>query len=170
MGGTEMAEPRSDDRFVGYSADQAHSLGEALAAVSAAMNEFRAAISEETSPIQLWPHHFDLSMLWLPGQKIEGQDPDDEEHSDKQMNFGFTFGDQGIAEPYFYVTAYPLPDGFTELELPTGTYWQTEGFSGAVLAYKTLIQNSDPHGYLLELWTRLLTAGRRKMCAAGNSR
>ena len=43
-------------------------------------------------------------------RKIPGQDPADEESSDKQMNFGFTFGDEGIPEPYFYITAYPLPD------------------------------------------------------------
>ncbi len=127
------------------------------------MAEFRAGIKEETSPIQLWPHHFDLSMLWLPGEKIEGQDPDNEEYSDKQMNFGFTFGDEGIPEPYFYVTAYPLPDGFPSLELPTGTEWQTEGFSGAVLLYKTLINSSDPHSYLLDLWAGLLSAGRDQM-------
>ena len=127
------------------------------------MAEFRAGIREETSPIQVWPHHFDLSMLWLPGEKIEGQDPDDEEYSDKQMNFGFTFGDEGIPEPYFYVTAYPLPDAFADMKLPAGTHWQTEGFNGAVLLYETLLQSSDPYGYLLSLWDGLLAKGRAEM-------
>lgn len=154
------------DRFAGYSAKHAQSLGRVLNDVSAAMAEFRAGIREETSPIQLWPHHFDLSMLWLPGEKIEGQDPDNEEYSDKQMNFGFTFGDAGIPEPYFYVTAYPLPDSFPSLSLPVGTEWKTEGFSGAVLLYKTLAESSDPTGYLQDLWTRLLSAGRVQMLAA----
>ena len=155
--------PRGTDRFVGYSAKHANSIGYALGVVSALMAEFRAGIREETSPIQLWPHHFDVSMLWLPGEKIEGQDPDNEEYSDKQMNFGFTFGDESIPEPYFYVTAYPLPDGFPELELPTGTQWQTEGFNGAVLLYKTLIKSGDPNAYLLDLWQTLLSAGREQM-------
>jgi len=154
---------QGSDRFAGYSAEWAQSLGRVLNDVNAAMTEFRAGIPEETSPIQLWPHHFDLSMLWLPGEKIEGQDPENEEYSDKQMNFGFTFGDEGIAEPYFYVTAYPVPDGLPSLSLPAGTEWKTDGFSGAVLLYKTLAESSDPKGYLLDLWTRLLLAGRDQM-------
>ena len=149
--------------FADYSKEHGANVGHTLSFVSAALANFRAGIREETSPIQLWPHHFDLSMLWLPGEKIPGQDPLDEEYSDKQVNFGFTFGDEGIPEPYFYVTAYPLPDGFAELPLPAGSRWQSEGFSGVVLPYQSLIENSDPNGYLLELWQGLLSAGREQM-------
>ncbi len=155
-----------DEEFAGYSADSAQNLAQVLNSVSVAMAEFRAGIREETSPIQLWPHHFDLSMLWLPGEKIPGQDPENEEYSDKQMNFGFAFGDAGIPEPYFYITAYPLPDEFPNLVLPTGTTWQSDPFSGAVLTYKTLRESSDPNGYLLDLWNGLLLAGRKHMLAA----
>jgi len=69
-----------------FSASQSESMGKVLRSVATAMETFRAGIREETSPIQLWPHHFDLSMIWLPGDKIPGQDPADEEYSDKQMN------------------------------------------------------------------------------------
>ena len=79
------------------------------------------------------------------------------------MNFGFTFGDEGISEPYFYVTAYPLPDGLAESPLPPGTAWQSDGFSGAVLLYRTLTEESDPSAYLLQLWNTLLSAGRERM-------
>ncbi|MDH3613715.1 MAG: DUF5996 family protein [Gammaproteobacteria bacterium] len=150
---------------VTYSAEHARSLHLTLNSVSAAMAEFRAGIPEETSPIQLWPHHFDLSMLWLPGEKIAGQDPRNEEYSDKQMNFGFTFGDEGIPEPYFYVTAYPFPDGFPSLRLPAGASWHTQGFNAAVLRYRLLIESSDPDAYLLDLWNSLLSAGREQMLA-----
>lgn len=154
-----------ENGFADYAAEHARSLAHILNSVSGAMSSFRAGIPEETSPIQLWPHHFDLSMLWLPGEKIAGQDPENEEYSDKQMNFGFTFGDEGIPEPYFYVTAYPLPDGFPSLRLPVGTSWRTDGFNGAVLPYRLLIESSDPNGYLLDLWNGLLTAGREQMLA-----
>ncbi len=153
----------SEDAFAGYSAEHACNLARTLSCVSAAMELFRAGIREETSPIQLWPHHFDLAILWLPGEKIPGQNPGDEEYADKQMNFGFTFGDEGIPEPYFYVTAYPLPEVFPSMDLPTGTTWHTEGFSGAVLLYRSLMQNPDPNGYLLSLWSTLLSAGRKHM-------
>jgi hypothetical protein len=149
--------------FAAYSTEQAYKLGRSINAVSAALDVLRAGIREETGPIQLWPHHFDLSMLWLPGEKIPGQDPANEEYSDKQMNFGFTFGDAAIQEPYFYITAYPLPDAFPSMALPAGTAWQSEGFSGAVLCYRTLMKYDDPKAYLIDLWTQLLSAGREQM-------
>lgn len=159
--------PQVDDEataeFAGFNNEDAFKLGRAINAVSAALELFRSGIREETSPIQLWPHHFDLSMLWLPGPKIPGQDPDNEEYADKQMNFGFTFGDEAIPEPYFYVTAYPLPEALPNLQLPVGTTWQTEGFSGAVLAYSELVKNTNPKAYLIDLWTQLLSASRTQM-------
>jgi hypothetical protein len=144
-----------------YSAEIAETLGETLRSVNAALATFRAGIHEETSPIQIWPHHFDLAMLWLPGKKIPGQDQENEEYSDTQMNFGFTFGDKGIPEPYFYITAYPLPDVFTGLALPHGTTWHDDGFSGAVLLYRTLLETASPADYLVNLWNFLLFAGRK---------
>ena len=144
-----------------YSVEIAASLSATLRSVNAAMSTFQAGIREETSPIQIWPHHFDLGLLWLPGAKVAGQDPENEEYSDKSMNFGFTFGDEGIAEPYFYITAYPLPDVFPSLPLPPGATWHTEGFSGVVLPYRSLLENTKPADYLVELWNDLLTSGRK---------
>ena len=150
-----------ETRFVSYSSEQANKLARTISAVTAALISFRAGVREETSPIQLWPHHFDLAMLWLPGDKVPDQDPNDEEFADKQMNFGFTFGDEGIPEPYFYITAYPLPDAFSTLELPDGTQWQSDGFTGAVITYRRLLEESDPTDYLLRLWSQLLAFGKR---------
>lgn len=147
----------------GYSADIADSLCAALRSISGAMAALRAPIAEETSPIHIWPHHFDLAMLWLPGEKIAGQDSANEEISDKQMNFGFAFGDEGIPEPYFYITAYPLPDAMPKLALPDGTIWQDDGFSGAVLLYQRLLEEPNPQEYLVNLWNILLSAGRQHM-------
>jgi len=156
--------PGNDDSsFRGYSIEHAHRFGRAINAVGGALDLFRGSIPEETSPIQLWPHHFDLSMLWLPGEKIPGQDPGNEEYSDKQMNFGFTFGDDSINEPYFYVTAYPLPDTLSKLPLPAGAQWRSEGFSGAVVLYGDLLKHADPKTYLVNLWSHLLASGREQM-------
>jgi hypothetical protein len=155
--------PDEEKPTAGYSAEIAVQLGAAWRAISTAMEQFQSGIRKESSPVMLWPHHFDLAMMWLPGENIPGHDPDDEENADKQMNFGFTFGDAGIAQPYFYVTAYPLPEAFADFALPAGTNWHTEGFSGAVLHYRTLLQNSDPTAYLLNLWNVLLSAGREHL-------
>lgn len=154
----------SDEPYPDYSAEMAGKLHQAFAAVAAALEELRAGIREETSPIQVWPHHFDLSMIWLPGTRVMGVDHADEEAADKQMNFGFVPGDTAIPEPYFYVTAYPHPDDLLDVELPPGTLWQTEGFTGAVLKYRDLVAMDDPADYLCTLWDRLIEAGRRHLC------
>ncbi len=79
------------------------------------------------------------------------------------MNFGFTLGDAGIPQPYFYVTAYPLPDAFPNLELPAGATWHAKGFNGAVLRYETLLTSHDPQGELVGLWEFLVANGRKHM-------
>ncbi len=147
-------------KFRGYSPATASTMAGALSSVTSVLDSFRAGIREETSPIQLWPHHFDLSMIWLPGDKIAGEDPDDEENADKQMGFGFVFGDGGIPEPYFYITAYPTHDAFGSLELPEGAVWKSDGFTGAVVTYRTLLDQSDPGAYLMKLCEQLLAAGK----------
>ena len=154
---------RSDTTFPGYSPAQAQKLHGALSSVAAALEQLRAGIREETSPIQMWPHHFDLSMIWLPGGKIAGQDPADEESADKQMNFGFVFGDSEIAEPYLYITAYPAVDAIGKTALPDGATWHSQGFSGAVVRYESLIAMPDAADYLQDLWARLLAAGRNHL-------
>lgn len=164
----EPAKDKSnDDEHPGYVAEQAILLHQAIGSVTPVLEDFRAGIREEKSPIQVWPHHFDLSMIWLPGAKIEGQAIEDEESADKQMNFGFTFGDSSIEEPYFYVTAYPTPDALPKLELPEKTAWRSEGFSGAVTLYKDVAAMKDPQAYLLGAWRRLLSAGKEHLAEQG---
>lgn len=160
---TQIAAADRGVAFAGFSPQHAAAMGETLRSVATALEEFRASVAEETSPVQLWPHHFDLSMIWLPGEKIEGQDPENEEYSDKQMNFGFAFGDEGIPEPYFYVTAYPAPDEMADVKLPAGALWKTGGFTGAVVSYQDVAESGDGIGYLQDLWTILLLAGRKHM-------
>ncbi len=157
-GGSETAYP-------GYSSEQSTLMHRALGSIAAVLEDFRATIREEKSPIQVWPHHFDLSMIWLPGPKVPGQNPGDEEYADKQMNFGFAFGDESIPEPYFYVTAYPLPDTLPGTPLPAGTTWHSDGFSGAVLLYRDLVAMQDPAGYLLGMWKGLMEAAREHLCS-----
>ena len=143
--------------------EHAQTIGCVWRAVLTALERLRNELREETSPLQLWPHHFDLSPLWLPGELLPDQDPDNEEYADKQMNFGFTLGDAGIAQPYFYVTAYPLPDAQPVTPLPDGSYWHTSSFTGAALLYKTLLQQDDPQAYLLKLWRIMVRAGREHL-------
>ncbi len=158
------SEEMDDTPHPDCSAQVARDLHVALASVAASLERFRATIREETSPIQVWPHHFDLAMVWLPGAKVVGTDPADEETADKQMNFGFLFGDSFIAEPYFYITAYPHPEDLQKVELPAGSEWYVDGFKGAVLKYNELARQEQPTEYLHALWNQLLSAARQHLC------
>lgn len=107
-----------DTRSLAYDPAAAHQLWQVLSQVDLALKAFRATLRQETSPVQLWPHHFDLAMLWFSGRPVPDQDRDQEKWADEQMNYGFSTGDAGIPEPYFYATAYPSPAGLTEAQLP----------------------------------------------------
>lgn len=121
----------------------------ALSEIDSVFRRFRGRLREETGPVQLWPHHFDLAMLWFSGNLIAGADPADAENADEQMNFGFVPGDESIPEPYFYITAYPSPDGLTKISLHDGAYWHTDGFTGAILPYSDWRKTDDPATALL---------------------
>jgi hypothetical protein len=136
---------------------------QALSRVDAILKRFRHGFRAESSPVQLWPHHFDLAVLWLSGRLVPGQDPDDPDYADEQMNFGFSTGDEGIPEPYFYATAYPTPAGFTEQALPDGATWYAAGWTGAVLAYAFVTRAGDPQARLLEFLAAAHEAGARFM-------
>ena len=121
-----------------------------LIEIDSILKEFRAGFLEETSPVQLWPHHFDLALLWFSGRKVPGQDPNNPDYADEQMNFGFSTGDEGISDPYFYATAYPTPDGWSGSSLPDGAYWTHEGWTGTVLPYQKVVEAQNGRQLLLD--------------------
>ena len=79
------------------------------------------------------------------------------ESATEQMTFGFSTGDDNFAEPYFYATAYPEPDGFVGSPLPDPAFWNNQGFSGAVLLYSALRESGSP----AELLAKFLRAVHR---------
>jgi hypothetical protein len=137
-----------DDTVLVYDRAAAMQFWQALTQIEAVFQEFKGGLRQETGPIHLFPHHFDLSVNWFSGRHIPGADPDDAENADEQMNFGFVTGDSSVRDAYFYVTAYPEPDGFTEFILPDGAYWHTDGFVAAVLPYEELA-GDDQAGFRL---------------------
>ncbi len=132
---------------------------QALTFTHAVLAEFRAGLPGSTTPIQLWPHHFDLAVNWFSGRKVPGYDPEDLEWADEQMGFGFSTGDGGIPDPYYYVTAYPWPEAIVESPLPALAHWHREGWNGAVLRYDALLAASDPSRLLLSFLRRAQEAG-----------
>lgn len=136
---------------------------QALPQIDAVFNQFKGELRQETLPVQLWPHHIDLAILWFSGRLVPGVDPANEESADEQMNFGFSLGDEGVPAPYFYITAYPLPAGLTGTPLPADAVWHTQGFTGAVLPYESLLTASDPTEKLLTFLRTVQKAGASLM-------
>jgi hypothetical protein len=122
---------------------------QALVSIDQIFNQFKAELPGESGPVQVWPHHFDLALLWFSGRKVPGVDPANEEYADEQMNFGFSTGDEAIPDPYFYATAYPWPEAIVAAPLPPGAIWQTEGWKGALLKYDSLLESGNAAEHLL---------------------
>ena len=135
----------------------------ALKEVNELLNKFRDQLGGERSPVQLWPHHFDLSMSWFSGRLVPGKDPNDAESTKEQMMFGFSTGDDGIPDAYFYITAYPIPEGFPNFDMPGGARWNTNGFQGGVMMYESLIKADNPEEILLNYFRTFQRAGSELM-------
>ena len=153
----------TDDSEGAYNKTAVSNYWQALTQIDAVFKQFRHSFRRESSPVQLWPHHFDLALLWFSGNLVPDQDPKDPEVADEQMNFGFVPGDEGIAEPYFYATAYPTPEKFTDEPLPADAYWHTEGWTGAILPYAALTAADDPRAKLLDYLQKTHEAGKKWM-------
>lgn len=135
-----------------YDPHSAEAYFQALVRIDGLLKQFQHGLRQETSPVQLWPHHFDLAMLWLSGRLVAGQDSDNAEYADEQMNFGFATGDLDLPEAYFYVTAYPAPKGWGDAPLPAPARWHRLGWTGALLTYADWRQMPDPAAGLLHFW------------------
>jgi hypothetical protein len=106
-----------------------------LNAVFTAAARFRAQLSGYMTPVVVWPEHFDLSFLWFAGEPTGTDAP--------LINFGFAPFGGGIAHPYLYAYAYPMPENAIETTLPTPAYWHTEGWRGAVVPYAQIAHAED---------------------------
>jgi hypothetical protein len=78
------------------------------------------------SEIRCWPHHYDLATLVTI---VENEDLE----KTKSIGFGFSPGDGGFDEPYFYLTPWPYPPTEKLFELRKPAFWNTEGWTGGVL-------------------------------------
>lgn len=137
----------------------------AMSAIDLVLKEFRCRLVGKTSPVHLFGHHFDLSLVWFSGRKIDGEDPSDLELACEQMSFGFSTGDDNLGDPYFYATAYPEPEGFVGSPLPEPARWNRNGFSGAALPYQDLRRSADPAAILARFLDRAHRIGADLMGA-----
>jgi hypothetical protein len=153
----------ADDQVLPYDPEAMARYLRAINWIDAVFKAFKGELREESSPVQIFPHHMDLAMSWFSGHRVPGVDPADEERADEQMTFGFVTGDESIQDAYFYATAYPVPAGWTDLMLPDEAYWHTEGWTGAILPYAALVASERPRELLLEYLRVTQAHGKRAM-------
>jgi hypothetical protein len=111
----------------------------ALWNITQTMAAFREGLPGFKTPLVVFPHHFDLSFLWFPGDHQDEHQP--------HLNFGFAPFSEGYPRPYFYTYAYPVPAGYREIILPEGVSW-AQPWTGTVQLYDDLAKSSDPLGQL----------------------
>ena len=148
----ELDENRIETGHYDIDQEYASRLGQVYGQLAQCLARFRSGLPVETSPIQLWPHEFDLAMLVLTGRKIPGQDAENEEVSDEQLNFGFVPGDEGIREPYFFITLYPNVERLGEVSLLDEAYFHNEGWNGIDMLYDSFRKNPQAESMLMSLW------------------
>jgi hypothetical protein len=148
-----------------YDPNQARHYGQVLHALAGLWVQFQTELPGKTSPVQLWPHHFDISLVWFSGRNVPGVDPSDVENAAEQTAFGFSTGDDGIPDPYIYITAYPFPDSLTGTALPAPARWHTTSWQGALIPYGELVERSDAADQLLNIFRAVRRAGAETMQA-----
>jgi len=153
----------ADETPLGYNPDHAQRYNQILQRLAEIWRGFQSELPGKVSPVQLWPHHFDLSLVWFSGRTVPGVDPNDVENAQEQMAFGFSTGDEGISDPYIYITAYPFPTGLTATPLPAPACWHTSGWQGALIPYNELAQRSDAVDRLREILRATQRAGAEIM-------
>lgn len=140
--------PKTNDLTTPFRVDP--SLGAEYASVLyttfTAMARFRARLKGMMTPLVVWPHHFDLSMLWFSGT---GSD----EHTDPHINLGFAPFSDGFPRPYIYAYAWPTPRGTTNTLLPSPARWHRASWNGVVIDYDVLrtdLKPEEPPAFKIE--------------------
>jgi len=82
-----------------------------------------------------WPHHFDVGNILLLDRDVPAREA-------RQIGIGLSPGDASYAEPYLYLTPWPIPTGAALPALATGR-WHAAGFTGAILTGTELARAGD---------------------------
>ncbi len=97
--------------------------------------------------IAIWPHHFDMGGIFI----LDRDKPFEEA---RQIGFGLSPGDHNYDEPYFYVTPWPIREGASLPDLPSGGLWHTEGFTGAILRAQSMVESPQDQRQRVEAFLK----------------
>lgn len=151
----------ADDAERSYDPAAAQAYSEALSNINHNLGMYRASLSGEVGPLQVWPHGFDLAFEWF-GTRVETY----EEHgktveTPAQLNLGF----YPAGRAYLYSNPWPFNEALTQVELPAPAQWHTEGWQGSILYYDDLLSEKDPEATLMEYAQAVFAAASRTLTA-----
>ena len=126
----------TDDTKREYNFQSASELFKFYSIFDMALKEFKGTLTQETSPVQLWPHHMDIAFACYAKSGL-------------LITCGFLPGDGSIEEPYFYITAYPEIEDTSSIKLEGKAYWHTTEWQGIIYKYGDLKESVSPRKELL---------------------
>ena len=135
-------DPVDPDTALSVDGNASRAIGDWFGFATSVLEELRRTDGAvDVSRVQLWPEHFD------PAMEIGSAD------SGQRASYGASPGDGSSAEPYLYVAPWSgVPD-------ESDSYWNAEGFGGALLSYSDLLGAGDQRQTALEF----LRAGLTKL-------
>jgi Family of unknown function (DUF5996) len=143
----------SDDSAREYDPDAASRFFIALVNIDYLFKKHRASLEGMVSPVQLWPHNFDLAFEWFGSRRVEQEEHGRMSSHPSQLNLGFFPGEP---EPYFYSNPWPFEeDHLLDVPLPEGASWHTEGWQGTYLPYASL-PSDETAGIQLRNFARMV--------------
>jgi hypothetical protein len=115
----------------------------ALTSANRLFKDHMSSLSGEKSPVQLWPHGFDLSAEWYGTRQIAQEEDGETSYAPAQLNLGFYPG-AGDSASYFYSNPWPFEaEKLMGQALVDGALWHTEGWQGAQFPYEHLVGQPD---------------------------
>jgi hypothetical protein len=143
-------EKYADEEPRRYDSAMAEALFTAFASAERIFNRHRMTLSGEVSPVQLWPHGFDLSTEWFGARMVKVEEGGQVAEHLAQLNLGFSPGEPSHHEPYFYSNPWPFEqDRLVNQPLPHGARWFTQSWQGSLLPYAALVDDPQAEEKLL---------------------
>jgi hypothetical protein len=134
-----------------YDPDAALRFFTALQNADRIFKRHRESLDGEKSPVQFWPHGFDLSFEWFGTRRVEYEEHGEVKGSPAQLNLGFAPGDATHPEPYFYSNPWPFEaDELLHRPLPGGARWFSNGWKGSLFPYREVVGDGQAEARLLE--------------------
>ena len=130
--------PKEDDERRAYVGAAAESYVAAQRSTRDVLASVREGLEGEVGPVQLWPHHFDLSFEWFGTRKVSHEEGGQVVEAPSQIGFGFSTGDDSHPAAYYYATPWPFEKELAEAPLPNGALWHSEGWEGGLLPYEAV--------------------------------